>query len=570
MEKMNPNTNQIYTNAVYQSQLPESSSAVSITAVKRVQSIAILLFQEVVTNNNPRILQSTTSSNNHHHHHLRDGSLDLSNDYINNDNGIQIVNYIPSTTLSLQSELLHHQQYVQSMKKIDFYHPKDHHQQILQQMAYEDTPAVIVTSATSNLQQQQSNMPVLTPLKFVEFPNSSLAVDDQIIGLPNDDMSEKSDCEESISESNRIPSHKQMKRSLPHKKRIAKKLNSNDFNNDEQHYTSMPMDDASMHRVMQQQQQPVMPAPLQFECNLCGMPFLDQLGFFMHLKDHYEPMRHAKKKRHMRLSHEEEHEENLLHEEEQQQQQQQQQQLEDAAMPENLIMETLEVQQEIKTEEAGRLAVDVNDIDHFSNEFSEPEDMMEDLRKEVEKVVETIAESDCLPESSWNYQHDDMMPGTIQTTNEQLFPQQNLNQVIEDNSYPNEILPEQQSNDENDDDFQTMQNNSDLSNDEDDDDDEDNKPLEAVRQSLKKSVQRSNQRQFATSVDDKEDQELTECLKKIHNFKCLEPDCGKAFNSRTALGYHIKTHTPERRYVCDQVMRAHSTLQLNFLFMNLF
>jgi len=44
--------------------------------------------------------------------------------------------------------------------------------------------------------------------------------------------------------------------------------------------------------------------------------------------------------------------------------------------------------------------------------------------------------------------------------------------------------------------------------------------------------------------------ELTECLKKIHNFKCNS--CNKAFNSRTALGYHLKTHTTERRYACDQ------------------
>jgi hypothetical protein len=52
---------------------------------------------------------------------------------------------------------------------------------------------------------------------------------------------------------------------------------------------------------------------------------------------------------------------------------------------------------------------------------------------------------------------------------------------------------------------------------------------------------------------DKEDIELNECLKKINNFKCTIAGCWKTFNSRTALGYHLKTHTMERRFVCDQV-----------------
>lgn len=52
---------------------------------------------------------------------------------------------------------------------------------------------------------------------------------------------------------------------------------------------------------------------------------------------------------------------------------------------------------------------------------------------------------------------------------------------------------------------------------------------------------------------DKEDIELNECLKKINNFKCTVAGCVKTFNSRTALGYHLKTHTMERRFVCDQV-----------------
>ena len=64
---------------------------------------------------------------------------------------------------------------------------------------------------------------------------------------------------------------------------------------------------------------------------------------------------------------------------------------------------------------------------------------------------------------------------------------------------------------------------------EEEEEDEDDKPLEQVRVMLKKSRRDASEKQ-----NDKDEMELNECLKRIHNFKCNE--CNKAFNSRTALG----------------------------------
>lgn len=203
---------------------------------------------------------------------------------------------------------------------------------------------------------------------------------------------------------------------------------------------------------------------------------------------------------------------------------------------EKLIASLEDSQENIKEEELPREPLP--EMDEF-NEFSEPEDMMEDLRKEVEKVVETIEDNECLSEATWNYQVTDQIEGNDAQPEDLQLYSDNLNAESEDydeidNADQDTVAMEQ---------METRNFDS-------DDDDDDDKPLEQVRQSLQKSVRVENDMKKFYAEDDKEDLELTECLKKIHNFKCSA--CDKAFNSRTALGYHLKTHTTERRYVCDQ------------------
>lgn len=73
---------------------------------------------------------------------------------------------------------------------------------------------------------------------------------------------------------------------------------------------------------------------------------------------------------------------------------------------------------------------------------------------------------------------------------------------------------------------------------------------------VSKSTDKKTTSSSVQPEQDREDIELNECLKKINNFKCTVAGCAKTFNSRTALGYHLKTHAMERRFVCDQVKIA--------------
>jgi hypothetical protein len=194
------------------------------------------------------------------------------------------------------------------------------------------------------------------------------------------------------------------------------------------------------------------------------------------------------------------------------------------SVAENLLIETLDDSQDIKTEE----------IEPDAFEFSEPEDM-EDFRKEVEKVVETIADAECMPDATWNYQVSDEIEeshsnvGMIESFPEKLenicTQQENKDcTMMEAEVYESEKYDSNScvyaANDEG------MEHEDD---DDEDEEDEDNKPLASVRVMLKKTKREMSERQ-----NDKDEIELNECLKRIHNFKCN--DCNKAFNSRTALG----------------------------------
>lgn len=288
------------------------------------------------------------------------------------------------------------------------------------------------------------------------------------------------------------------------------------------------------------------------------MGILDQLQFFIHLKNHYEPQMqlHEDKRKHQQQDGSEfESDEKMMME-------QRHHQLGVVnSLPEKLIESLEDSQENIKDEVVQREPLP--EIDEF-NEFSEPEDMMEDLRKEVEKVVETIDDNECLPESTWNYQvNDDIEENNAQPDDLHLYSE-NLIQSTANSS----IGSHYDEMDQGDDSQQNVIHQSAETRSFDSEDDDDDKPLEQVRLSLQKSSKSESENKKFQVEDDKEDLELTECLKKIHNFKCSS--CNKAFNSRTALGYHLKTHTTERRYVCDQVRKSFALILIIFNFRSSF
>lgn len=85
--------------------------------------------------------------------------------------------------------------------------------------------------------------------------------------------------------------HRTSRKSLPHKKRISRKLKKQNptkiqCNLCEQTFTSN--DDFAQHEILCQ----TTITPLHttsFSCQICTASFHDQLGFFEHLKTHYEP-----------------------------------------------------------------------------------------------------------------------------------------------------------------------------------------------------------------------------------------------------------------------------------------
>lgn len=164
--------------------------------------------------NSNRIIHEANTNEAQSHH------LDLTNEYItSNGGGIQIVNYLPN-------EILHHQLGMRAKEPNQIMH-----------VYATDASSAIITSSSSSL-------PLLTPLKYVEYMNP-VTVDEQMI-ITNDD-SEKSDCE-SINELHKTPL-KHVKRNLPHKKRIAKKLNSNQNYGDEQFSIIMPAEETTLRNI---------------------------------------------------------------------------------------------------------------------------------------------------------------------------------------------------------------------------------------------------------------------------------------------------------------------------------
>lgn len=86
--------------------------------------------------------------------------------------------------------------------------------------------------------------------------------------------------------------HKASRKSLPHKKRISRKLKTKQnpikiqCNLCEQTFTSN--DDFAQHEILCQTTITPVHNPA-FSCQICNANFQDQLRFFEHLKSHYEP-----------------------------------------------------------------------------------------------------------------------------------------------------------------------------------------------------------------------------------------------------------------------------------------
>lgn len=415
---------------------------------------------------------------------------------------------MPVTLPSPTFDLMQHQTNM-FIKKSDvgYLQTKEHQHHHPSMQIYSDAN---FSNISSNAQLVQSSLPVLTPLnlnlKYVEFQSTGNA-------------SSGSDSE-SLNEHSRT----RAKRNLPHKKRLKK------LNHEQHQFTPITMQEDETIRVVQTNQP-------QFECTECSALIAGQLEFFMHLKEHYEPndnFNHVvRKENHM--EEDETDESDKIHME----LQNNDDDVNTRDVPENLIIESLEDSQD---------DIKMSEMNGDAFEFSEPEDM-EDFRKEVAKVVETIGEN---PDSSWNYQvTDELVESHESIENYSTKLEKEEEKDLQDSYLCNDDLREtcDSVNSVNsvavNNQFTILKNPS-------DDDEEDNKPLNEVRWMLKKPV-RSSKAKTQSIENDKEEIELNECLKKINNFKCNVANCNKTFNSRTALGYHLKTHNSERRFVCDQV-----------------
>jgi hypothetical protein len=372
---------------------------------------------------------------------MNNQSLDLSQDYI-----AVTQNYLPN-------DILHHSH---GIKKLDINYAPSKEQNLLIQ---------VYSDASSSTMQ-----PIMSQ-KYAEYQTHQNMNEDAQMIATNDDSD--GDFEE-LSDLHKTPSLKHVKRSLPHKKRITKKLNSN------QPYTSE-------YSMMMPSSLPVATQPL-FECNICGAGIPDQLQFFVHLKGHYEPPPQQQQiqievKRKDSIEAEEMSLMDHNHRHIQHQ--------------ENVVIESLENSQEnIKDEE-----IPPNVMDEF-NEFSEPEDMMEDLRKEVEKVVETIADNDC-DQQHWNYQDpDEIEEETDEQNNDLQLYSENLIQNNDDSTFDEIDNAENTA--------PMIDQATDTRGYDTEEDDDDDVPLVQVKQLLRKfSAKSEPEIKKIQSEDDKEDLELT-------------------------------------------------------------
>ncbi|XP_046623863.1 zinc finger and SCAN domain-containing protein 2-like isoform X1 [Neodiprion virginianus] len=229
------------------------------------------------------------------------------------------------------------------------------------------------------------------------------------------------------------------KRSLPHKKRIPKKLKQ------QSKRTSVRRDNAKLNQDIVSQQPANEPLMHAFRCELCGCSIGGQLKFFEHLKAHYEPVK-----------------------------------------VESRIAQTTNTSITISVSDSVQ-GIDTTVIE----EFSEPEDLMEGIRGVVE---ETGAHIDEEADGSLN----DVNGGpTLWAISD--VPDHGAQEQVET----------------------TTINENDLL---------DREEIE-VPQTKKKKSQKHRR---SSTVDE---------------LAC--PQCGRSFNHKNSLVYHMRSHSGERPHQCD-------------------
>jgi hypothetical protein len=280
-------------------------------------------------------------------------------------------NYIPN-------ELLHQQHHLPMKSKIDFSQSKDSSMILVYSQSVQDAPQILTNS--------------MTTAKYVDLGHE----ESQMQMIATNEDSDKSDCE--TNELHEFKA-KHVKRNLPHKKRIAKRIvsdNNQPYNTTQEEHFGMVLADNNMR----------FPAIASYECSICpNLAFVHQFEFFLHLKKHYEAdeqNRAVVVDQKSREIHQEVGENLIINH-----------QSNGNIVPEN-IMETLD-------ESADDMKGNIPQVIDEFNEFSEPEDMMEDFRKEVEKVVETIGENDCVETSRWFNPDDEIEPQVEQNVDLQIY-----------------------------------------------------------------------------------------------------------------------------------------------------
>ncbi|KAL1489536.1 hypothetical protein ABEB36_013490 [Hypothenemus hampei] len=133
------------------------------------------------------------------------------------------------------------------------------------------------------------NIPIQTVQTVAdEVPNQLHLNDSKIEIIEKEDEEDRGDSDRESLRND----HRSSKKSLPHKKRISRKLRKTSTSS--KRFTCSFCNEEFAHSEEYQEHEGTcsaakMPLSSPFSCQLCNTPFADQLKFFEHLKKHYEP-----------------------------------------------------------------------------------------------------------------------------------------------------------------------------------------------------------------------------------------------------------------------------------------